>query len=95
MFTNQLVKNRHLKLLAETHELINEMIDPILSKLFADFIGFKDHVEFSAKYFNQVRYMFHARITIEHMTYPYLREFMYEAREVIQNAVAIASKANS
>jgi len=95
MFTTQLVKNRHLPLLARTHELLNEMVDPVLSKLFADFIGFKDHVEFSAKYFNQVRYMFHARIKPEQMNYEYLRDFMYEAREVAQHAVAIAAKTNS
>jgi len=92
MFSTQLVKNRHDKLLVRTHEKINEMVDPVLSKLFADFIGFKDHLEFSTKYFNQVRYMFHAQITPERMTYPFLRDFMYEAREVIQRAVELAAK---
>jgi len=92
MFTSQLVRNRHDKLLVRTHQRINEMVDPILSKLFADFIGFKDHLEFSNKYFNQVRYMLHAQITPERMNYPFLRDFMYEAREVIQRAVEIAAK---
>jgi len=92
MFANQLVRNRHNQLLVSTHQSINEMVDPVLSKLFADFIGFKDHLELSTKYFNQVRYMFHAQITPERMNYPYLRDFMYEAREVIQRAVELAAK---
>jgi AcrR family transcriptional regulator len=95
MFTNQLIKNRKHNLFFETLQAINEMLEPVLSNLFADFIGFKDHQEFSAKYFNQVRYMFHAQIIPEHMTYEYLRDFMYQARDLAQQAVAIAAKNNS
>jgi AcrR family transcriptional regulator len=90
MFDSQLVRNRHDQLLVKTHQQINEMIDPVLSKLFADFIGHKDHLEFSTKYYNQVRYMFHAQITPERMNYPFLRDFLYEARDVIQRAVELA-----
>jgi hypothetical protein len=92
MVTSQLVRNRHDQLLVRTHQRINEMIDPVLSKLFADFIGHKDHREFSDRYYNQVRYMFHAQITPERMNYPFLRDFMHEAREVIQRAVELAAK---
>ncbi len=92
MFTSQLVRNRHDQLLVSTHQKINEMVDPVLSKLFADFIGHKDHLEFSTKYYNQVRYMFHAQITPERMNYTFLRDFMYEAREVIQRAIELAAK---
>jgi AcrR family transcriptional regulator len=92
MFTNQLVRNRNVKLLLRTHQLINEMVDPILSKLFADFIGFKDHLEFSTKYYNQVRFMFHAQITPERMNYPFLHDFMYEAKEVIQRAAELTKE---
>jgi AcrR family transcriptional regulator len=90
IFATQLIKNRNNKLLFGTQQSINEMIDPVLSKIFADFIGHKDHLEFSAKYYNQVKYMFHAQITPENMNYPFLRDFMYEAREVIQTAVDLA-----
>lgn len=91
MFTSQLVRNRHDKLMVQTHARVNEMIDPVVSNLFADFIGFKDYPEFSAKYYNQVRYMFHAQITPERMNYSYLRDFMYEARNVIQQAIELGS----
>jgi len=92
MFTNQLIKNRKHKLLFGTQQSINEMIDPVLIKIFADFIGHNDHLEFAEKYYNQVKYMFHAQITPENMNYPFLRDFLYEAREVIQNAVELATK---
>lgn len=95
MFTNQIIKNRHLPIMVSTLEAVNKIIDPVLSDLFADFIGFKDYAEFSVRYFNQVRYMFHARITPEQMNYEYLRDFMYQAREVAQQAVAIGAKTKS
>jgi AcrR family transcriptional regulator len=91
MFASQLVRNRHEKLLMRTHERTNEMVDPVLSKLFADFIGFKDHLEFSTRYYNQVRYMYHAQITPDRINYPFLRDFMYEAKELIQRAVELAA----
>jgi AcrR family transcriptional regulator len=95
MFTNQLIKYRHEKLFEDTQRLVLEMVDPVLVRLYADFIGFTDYLEFSTKYFNQVRYMFHGQITPDRMNYPFLRDFLYKSREVIQQAVAIASKTNS
>jgi AcrR family transcriptional regulator len=95
MFNNQLIRNREVKLLANTLQLVSEMVDPVVSELFADFIGFKDHLEFSTKYYRQVRYMFHAQITVDRMNYPFLRDFIYQAKEVIQQAAAIASNTDS
>jgi hypothetical protein len=68
------------------------MIEPLLIKIFADFIGFKDYPEFSSKYYNQVRYMFYVQITPDKMNYHDLRDFMYGVREVIQTAVELAPK---
>jgi hypothetical protein len=92
MFTNQMIKNRHHQLLSKTQQSIDEMVDPVLSKLFADFIGFQDHLEFSTRYYNQVRYMFHAQITLENMNYPYLRNFMHETRTLIRLAAELNTK---
>lgn len=92
MFANQLIKNRSNKLLFGTQLSVNEMIDPVLTNLFADFIGFKDYPEFSTKYYTQVKYMFHAQITHDKMNYPYLRDLLNGAREIIQNAMELAAK---
>ena len=92
---NQLVRNRHDMLLVQTYDQVNNVVDPIITKLFADFIGFKSHLEFTSKYYGQVRDMFYAQITAERMNYPFLREFMYKSRAVIQQAVEIAVKNNS
>lgn len=91
MFTSQLVRNRHDQLLVRTLEQFKEMVDPVLIKLFAEFIGFQDHLEFAAKYFQQVRYMLLAQITPDRINYSFLREFIYEAREVIQRAIELGS----
>jgi len=92
MAHNQLVRNRHDKLLISTYHNVNEIVDPIVSKLFADFIGFKDHLEFSSRYYSQVRDTFYSQITFERMNYPFLRDFMQEAKAVIQHAVEVAQK---
>jgi len=92
MFNSQLVRHQHNQLLSSTYKQVNEMTSPVVSQLFADFIGFHDHVEFSAKYFSQVRLMFHAKITFDRMNYPYMRDLLYEARGVIQQAIEIAAK---
>ena len=92
LFTNQLIKNRQNKLCFKTQQLISEKIDPISSKIFAYFIGFQNHSEFSAKYFKQVRYMFHAQLTPEMMNYPTLRDFMYEARDLIRIAAELKTQ---
>jgi hypothetical protein len=49
-------------------------------------------MEFSAKYFNQVGYMFHAQITPELMNYPFLRDFIHQAKEIVQHAIELAAK---
>jgi AcrR family transcriptional regulator len=92
---NQLVRNRHDMLLVQTYDQVNNIVDPIVTILFADFIGFKNHLEFALKYYSQVRDMFYSQITAARMNYPFLREFMFNAKEVIQHAVVIASKTNS
>jgi AcrR family transcriptional regulator len=91
MFDSQLVRNRHVKLIEETHAQTRKIVDPILSKLFAEFIGHKDHLEFAVKYYNQVWFMFHGQITFKKMNHPFLRDFMYNAREVIQQAIELAT----
>jgi len=95
MAHNQLVRNRHDKLLISTYNKVNDIVDPIVSQLFADFIGFKDHLEFSTKYYYQIRDTFYTQITFERMNYPFLRDFMYQAKEVIQQAATIASNTDS
>ncbi len=93
MAHNQLVRNRHDKLLVSTYHKVNDIVDPIVSQSFADFIGFRDHLEFSTRYYYQVRDTFYSQITFERMNYPFLRDFMYKAKEVIQHAVELAEKA--
>lgn len=93
MFHYQLVRNKHVKLLKDTYEHVNELIDPVNVRLFADFIGFKDRATFAAKYYGQVRDMFYIQINRERMNFDFIRKFLYEARDVINDAIALASQA--
>ncbi len=95
MVHHQLVRNRHDDLLIQTYHQVNAIVDPVVARLFAEFIGFQDHLEFTTKYYSQVRDMFYTQISFERMNYPFLRDFLHQAKDVIQQAVAIASKADS
>ncbi|HOX84193.1 MAG TPA: TetR/AcrR family transcriptional regulator [Chryseolinea sp.] len=94
MVHNQLVRNRQDDLLFKTYHQVNEIVDPVVARLFADFIGFQDHLDFTTKYYSQVRDMFYTQISFERMNYPFLRDFLNQSKEVIQHAAAIASKPN-
>jgi len=92
MFHNQLVRNRHEKLLEKSYLEVNQMIDPIVSKVFGDFIGLNDQREFTSRYYHQVRDTFYSQITFKRMNYPFLRDFIYEAKDVIQRAIELGSE---
>lgn len=92
MFHNQLVRNRHEKLLEKNYLEVNQMIDPIVSKVFGDFIGLNDQQELASRYYNQVRDTFYSQITFKQMHYPFLRTFMYEAKDIIQRAIELGSE---
>lgn len=92
MFHNQLVRNRHDKFLDKKYHQVNNIVDPIVSKLFGGFIGLNGNVEFSSKYYYQVRDTFYSQITLERLNYTFLRGFIYEAKEVIQRAIELGSE---
>jgi AcrR family transcriptional regulator len=92
MAHNQLVRNRDNKLLVSTYNKVNGIVDPIVSQLFADFIGFKDHLDFSTRYYYQIRDTFYTQITFERMNYPFLRDFLHQAKDIIQHAIELAAK---
>jgi AcrR family transcriptional regulator len=92
MFHNQLVRNRHEKLLESSYQEVNKMIDPFVSEVFGEFIGLKDNLEFSSRYYHQVRDTFYSQITLKRMNYTFLRNFMYEARDMIQSAMELGSE---
>lgn len=92
MLHNQLIQHRSNKLLYQAYLSVNGVVDPLVIKLFADFIGFKDHLEFSEQYYHQVRDMFYSQISFERLNYLFLKDFLYQAREVILQAAAISSQ---
>ncbi|WP_113922580.1 TetR/AcrR family transcriptional regulator [Cognataquiflexum aquatile] len=92
MFHNQLVRNRHEEFLEIIYQEVNKMIDPIVSEVFGEFIGLKDNYEFSSRYYHQVRDTFYSQITLKRMNYPFLRNFIYEAKDMIQRALELGSE---
>lgn len=92
LFHYQLIRNKHHPLLLNTYLKINEMVDPVNIRLFAAFIGINNQMEFTGKYYSQVRDMFYIQLTRERLNYPHLKIFMYEARDIILNAMWLVEK---
>jgi AcrR family transcriptional regulator len=92
LFHYQLVRNKHVPLLLNTYLKINEMVDPVNIRLFAAFIGINNQMEFTGKYYSQVRDMFYLQLTRDRLNYPHLKTFMYDARDIILNAMTLAEK---
>lgn len=83
----QLVRNRDHKLLYETFRRVNGIIDPKILPAWANFINSPLDHSFTAKYFEQVRDMFYSRITFERMNYAYVRNLLYDAKQIVTGCI--------
>lgn len=84
LFHMQLVRNRQHDLLSECYARVNDVVETALVPSWAVFIGTPDNHEFARKYFEQARDMFYSRITPTRMNEEFLRNLIYEVKELIQ-----------
>lgn len=85
----QLVRNRQDHFLNEIYCHINEFVDLAILPHWAEFIGTPHHHEFALKYFEQARDMFYSRITDKNMNHEFLHDFLYEAKDLLQEAIKL------
>ncbi len=85
----QLVRNRQDKFLNEVYVLVNGFVDKAILPHWAEFIGTPHHHEFAFKYFEQARDMFYSRITDKTMNQEFLQHFIYEAKDLLQEAIKL------
>lgn len=79
----QLVRNRHLPFCAAWYDKINDLVDKFIVPKWAEFLGMDGNIEYAARYFDQVRDMFYARITADNFHEEFLRALLQEARSLI------------
>jgi AcrR family transcriptional regulator len=79
----QLIRNRHIKLFADTFTKTSRKIDLALLPLWIKHIEVTDQPEAALRYFEMIRDMFFSRITFETLHYDYLHAMASEAKTII------------
>ncbi len=79
----QLIRNRHIKLFADTFSETSRKIDLALLPLWMKYIEVTDQPEAALRYFEIIRDMFFSRITFETLNYDYLHAMAGEAKTII------------
>ncbi|HMG92529.1 MAG TPA: TetR/AcrR family transcriptional regulator [Chryseolinea sp.] len=68
-------------------EMIDEKEGPILRDLWNDYLGFNDNADLAIRYFIIVRDMVYRRISLQNLTYEFLRKIFTEAKVVLSQTV--------
>lgn len=80
----QLVRNRHIDLLASTFTEMNQKIDQALVPIWSEFLGIPDQPALALRYYEIIHDAFFSRVTFETMTFEFLHEIASEAKKVMQ-----------
>ncbi|MBC6367410.1 TetR/AcrR family transcriptional regulator [Algoriphagus sp. AK58] len=81
-FHIQLVKNRHIKLFLETHQIVNSKIDTNARLLFGKELRLNE--EATAKYHDMVRDVFFTRADLKNLNYEFLHSLFIEVKTIAQ-----------
>lgn len=76
----QLVTNRKVPLFFNAYEKINDIVDPRAVPFWAAFIGIPHNPELALKYWQVVRDMFYLRVSLDNLTYTFLKNIVQEAK---------------
>ena len=79
----QLIRNRHIKLFADTFSETSRKVDLALLPLWIKHIEVTDNAEAALRYFEMIRDMFFSRITFETLHYDYLHAMASGAKTII------------
>ncbi|MBX2964396.1 MAG: TetR/AcrR family transcriptional regulator [Cyclobacteriaceae bacterium] len=81
LFHQQLVRYRHVAECNACYQRVSAVVDQGIARIFSDYMGIHD-AELSAKFFDQVRDMFFARINAKNLNEEFLRALVRDVREV-------------
>lgn len=95
LFHMQLVRYRQIGVFYNCYHKINVHVDKAAVRTFSKFIGLGNNPELAHKYFMQARDMFYSRVTRENLNEEFLRELIYEVREVAQKIQNQAVEGNA
>jgi len=84
MFQMQMTMEKNDVSFQRLREDISKEQSRILEPIWSEYLGILNKPDLTNGYFNIVRLMFYARITPENFEYSYLKNFITEAKETIQ-----------
>jgi AcrR family transcriptional regulator len=83
----QFIRIKNNSAFAKVVETIDKKEDYLLREVWSDYIGFQDKPDLAIRYFNIVRDMLHARMSMQNINHDFLRNVMAEAKELMQQIV--------
>ena len=89
MFRLQLSRHQGKPLFYETAEKVGQEENFLLRDHWMNYLGIHDNSSLAMRYFNVVRDMLYARVTMKHLEYPVLHKSMMEARSVMQQMMEV------
>lgn len=89
MFHLHLIRSRGNTTFYETAEKIDQREDALLRDRWTDYLGIHDNPSVAMRYFNIVRDMMYARISLKNLEYPFLHKLMAEAKAVMQQMTEV------
>jgi AcrR family transcriptional regulator len=90
MFQMQLLRSNHNESFYRVARTIEEKEDALLGEVWSAYLGIPTETEVAVRYFNIVRDMFYARMSLQNMNYTFLLKLMNTAKVVVEQANRIS-----
>jgi AcrR family transcriptional regulator len=92
MFQVQLTRNKEHHSFYKVSEVVDQRVNQTLHKLWSDFIGVQHSQDLTLRYYFIVRDMFYTRISFSNLNYQFLRDFVSNAKGLIDQIAAQVSE---
>jgi AcrR family transcriptional regulator len=83
LFQVQLYRCKNNPAFYNVAEMLDQKEDVILRELWSEYLGFGDNASLAIRYFDIVRDMIYSRISLQNLTYEFLRKLFTEAKVLV------------
>ena len=91
LINNQLVRNRHVKLFADTFHEIGKKVNQSVIRIWSAYLGISDRPEITERYFEMIQGTFYTRVTPENFEYEFIRTLAEEVKMIIEAMIRTES----
>ena len=84
MFHVQLLRCKNKPAFYKVAEMLDQKEGEILSDLWNEYLGFNGNADLTLRYFDIVRDKFYTRVSLQNLTYEFVRDLLTEAKMLVQ-----------